>query len=312
MAAFYHAPQVIEAKALSRLTDWLPGSGIPPTVFLEGLATDTQGNVFVADVPYGRILKHDLDKGTWQVLTDYDGEPSGLALDLDGTLVYRCHPVTDFTDWGQTGMSDQTGLVYRLPKDGKLDTLLSNGVSPNGLVLSSDEKVLYVGMTRENSVWRYPLHVDGTTTEVSKFFSSFGIAGPDGLTVDSQGNLFICHPSLLSIIVVDRHGVPVARIVPPAGHGTSHPASPPARRPRGRPAHVRLLLVALLGLDGMDRRVVRLGLVTIDCEHDNHDDRDMHDTVNVIASEGVLPIVRIRGQDGGLINVHLTRVPTAT
>lgn len=39
----------------------------------------------------------------------------------------------------------------------------------------------------------------------------------------------------------------------------------------------------------------------IDQEHGNHDDRDMHDTVNVIASEGVSPIVRLRAGDYGLI-----------
>lgn len=38
-------------------------------------------------------------------------------------------------------MTDQTGVVYRLSSSGKLDTLLSNGISPNGLVLSPDEKV---------------------------------------------------------------------------------------------------------------------------------------------------------------------------
>jgi len=41
--------------------------------------------------------------------------------------------------------------------------------------------------------------------------------------------------------------------------------------------------------------------VIIDCEHGNHDDGDMHDVVNTIASEGVSPIVRIRAGDYGLI-----------
>lgn len=99
-------------------------------------------------------------------------------------------------------------------------------------------------MTRENSVWRLPLHADGTTTKVAKFcecravyerrarlralsleltrtVSGFGIVGPDGLTVDQSGNLFISHPSLVCIFVVTPHGVPLARIVPPEGHGTS-------------------------------------------------------------------------------------------
>ncbi|OXB40162.1 2,4-dihydroxyhept-2-ene-1,7-dioic acid aldolase [Cryptococcus neoformans] len=41
--------------------------------------------------------------------------------------------------------------------------------------------------------------------------------------------------------------------------------------------------------------------VIIDCEHGNHDDSDMHDTVNVIASENVSPIVRLRAGEYGLI-----------
>ena len=110
-------------------------------------------------------------------------------------------------------MTDQTGKVYRLSPDGKLDTLVENGISPNGLVLSLDEKFLYVAMTRANQVWRLPLHEDGTTTKVGVFFQSFGNVGSDGLALDEEGNLFICHPSLGSIFVVDTHGVPKARIV---------------------------------------------------------------------------------------------------
>jgi sugar lactone lactonase YvrE len=108
----------------------------------------------------------------------------------------------DFTDQGQTGMTDQSGLVYRLSPSGRLDTLLSNGISPNGLVLSPDEKVrghywilmrqrsgwrfmsspvqrssqvLYVAQTRDNSVWRLPLHKDGTTSKVCKFCESSSV-----------------------------------------------------------------------------------------------------------------------------------------
>lgn len=122
-----------------------------------------------------------------------------------------------FTDQGQTGMTDQTGKVYRLSPSGKLDCLVENGISPNGLVLSLDERFLYVAMTRANQIWRLPLHSDGTTTKAGLFFQSFGNAGPDGLTLDEQGNLFICHPSLGSVFVVDTNGVPKARIVSSAG-----------------------------------------------------------------------------------------------
>jgi sugar lactone lactonase YvrE len=117
-----------------------------------------------------------------------------------------------FTDQGQTSMVDPTGRVYRLCPDGRLDMLVSNGPSPNGLVLSPDEKFLYVAMTRSNEVWRLPLHPDGSTSKVGVFFRSFGNAGPDGLTIDEEGSLFVCHPSLGSVFVVDKHGIPKARI----------------------------------------------------------------------------------------------------
>jgi len=117
-----------------------------------------------------------------------------------------------FTDQGQTSMVDQTGKVYRLCSDGRLDLLVSNGISPNGLVLSPDERFLYVAMTRSNEVWRLPLNADGSTSKVGVFFRSFGNVGPDGLAIDEEGNVLICHPSLGAIFVVDKHGIPKLRI----------------------------------------------------------------------------------------------------
>lgn len=131
--------------------------------------------------------------------------PNDLIVDSKGNLY--------FTDQGQTGITDPTGKVYRLSAEGKLDTLVENGVSPNGLVLSLNEKFLYVAMTRANQVWRLPLHEDGTTTKGGVFFQSFGNAGPDGLALDEEGSLLICHPSLGSVFVVDSDGIPKARIV---------------------------------------------------------------------------------------------------
>ncbi|KXJ88340.1 hypothetical protein Micbo1qcDRAFT_123707 [Microdochium bolleyi] len=258
---FYAPPPTVTAELYVRIpdslrcigqeTEWRGGFASKfQNIFLEGPVADTEGNLFVVDVPYGRILKIDKTKNV-SVAGQWDGEPNGLVGNDDGTLVITDYkqgilsfdPTTGqvkpkltrknlerfkgpndliydskgnlyFTDQGQTGMTDPTGRVFRLSPQGKLDTLVDNGVSPNGLALSIDERFLYVAMTRANQVWRLPVfHEDGTTSKVGVFFQSFGNAGPDGLAVDEEGNLFICHPSLGSVFVVDTHGVPKARIV---------------------------------------------------------------------------------------------------
>ncbi|TKY84708.1 hypothetical protein EX895_005788 [Sporisorium graminicola] len=237
-------------RCTGQQTDWRGGSNPASlSIFLEGPTTDAQGNLYIVDVPFGRILKIDSITKRIDVEAQWDGEPNGLAITHDGYMLVTDYKrglllfdpktkqvlpylprrnlecwkgindlVVDskgcvyFTDQGQTGMSDPTGAAYRLHPDGKLDCLLDNGVSPNGIVLSPDEKWLYVAMTRSNAVWRMPVHPDGTTTKANLFFQSFGNSGPDGLTIDAEGNLFICHPSLATVFVVDKHGLPVCRI----------------------------------------------------------------------------------------------------
>ncbi|KAB2573740.1 6-deoxy-6-sulfogluconolactonase [Lasiodiplodia theobromae] len=263
---FYPAPPVIEARIWVRIpdelrctgqaTEWKGGSALPFSgIFLEGPTTDSQGNVFVTDIPYGRILKIDAEKNVSECVR-YDGEPNGMVLRGDGLMVVADYkqglllfdPSTQtisphltrrnlerfkgpndlivsstgelfFTDQGQTGITDPTGAVYRQSQGSRLDCLLHNGVSPNGLALTPDEHFLYVAMTRANAVWRLPLNADGSSTKAGVFFQSFGNAGPDGLAVDEEGSLFVCHPSLGCVFVVDKDGIPKARIAGDARGG---------------------------------------------------------------------------------------------
>jgi len=54
------------------------------------------------------------------------------------------------------------GRVYRYDIESeRLDLLLDTGQSPNGLVMNEREDVLYVAMTRGNSVWRLPIMPGG-------------------------------------------------------------------------------------------------------------------------------------------------------
>ena len=114
-----------------------------------------------------------------------------------------------FTDQGQSGLHDPSGRLYRLRPNGQLDLLLANVPSPNGVVLSPDERVLFVAATRGNCVWRVPLMDDGSVAKVGQFFSSYGPSGPDGLAMDAQGRLLVANPGLGYAWVLNKRAEPV-------------------------------------------------------------------------------------------------------
>jgi len=228
-------------------SDWADANrgGTPTDSFLEGPVFDAQGNLYVTDIPWGRIFRIDL-QGAWTLVAEYDGEPNGMKLLDAGTLLIadyknglmrldiasgtvtpylarrnseRFKGVNDlvfdragnlyFTDQGQSGLHDPTGRLYRLRPTGQLDLLLANVPSPNGVALSPDERILYLAVTRGNGVWRVPLLPDGSVSKVSQCFTSYGPSGPDGLAVDTEGRLLVANPGLGYVWVLNGRAEPV-------------------------------------------------------------------------------------------------------
>ncbi len=221
--------------------------------FLEGPVFDAAGNLYVTDIPFGRIFRIDA-AGAWSQIAEYAGEPNGMkflserelliadyrnglmACDIASGVVRpflerrnseRFKGVNDlvfdkagnlyFTDQGQTGLHDPTGRLYRLRPNGQLDLLLGNVPSPNGVALSPDERVLYLAVTRGNAVWRVPLLDDGSVSKVSAFFTSNGPSGPDGLAVDTKGRVIVANPGLGCAWVLNQQAQPDAVVRSPLG-----------------------------------------------------------------------------------------------
>jgi gluconolactonase len=66
-------------------------------------------------------------------------------------------------------------------------------------------------------VWRLPLMKDGSVAKVGRFCSTFGASGPDGLTMDKAGRLFVAHASLGHVFVFAPNGELIARVKSCAG-----------------------------------------------------------------------------------------------
>lgn len=94
---FYPPPPVIKAELYVRIPDdkrcigkdseWRGGfAGAFQHIFLEGPVVDDAGNLYVVDVPYGRILRIDTEKNVEACCT-WDGEPNGLVGTKDGHIL---------------------------------------------------------------------------------------------------------------------------------------------------------------------------------------------------------------------------------
>jgi gluconolactonase len=229
--------------------------------FLEGPVFDRQGRLYVTDIPHGRIFRIAPD-GTWDLVAEYDGWPNGLKIHRDRRIFITCYkngimlldpdtgsvtPFLDtagsegfrgvndltfagngdlyFTDQGQTGLQDPTGRVYRLRPSGELTCLIDTVPSPNGIVVDTAMKNLFVAVTRAQQIWRIPLGTSGLVSKVGVFAQLHGgMGGPDGIALDAEGCLIVAHTGFGSIWRLSPVAEPLLRVRSPAGISTTNVA----------------------------------------------------------------------------------------
>lgn len=275
--SLYPPPRNIDAEVWTTMPDAFRIKGVSPDwaaankpgrevdCFLEGPSFDREGNLWVTDIPHGRLFRIS-PEGEWTLAARYDGWPNGLKIHRDGSiwladykngimrfepdsgdmrvvvshrhsehfrgcndLVFDAGGILYFTDQGQSGMHMPNGRVYRYdPGADRLDLLLDTGQSPNGLILNEREDVLYVAMTRGNSVWRLPLMADGSVSKVGVFLQlSGGLSGPDGMARDAEGGVWVAHAGNGCVWGFSRMGEPSWRIRSATGLTTTNLAFSP-------------------------------------------------------------------------------------
>ncbi|MBS0560987.1 MAG: SMP-30/gluconolactonase/LRE family protein [Proteobacteria bacterium] len=227
--------------------------------FLEGACLDARGDLWLVDVPYGRLLRIDAD-GAWHLMHAYDGEPHGLALRPDGSFAvadYRhgliafdpatgaretlCGRVNTesfrglgdvkrapngdlwFTDPGRSSLSDPTGRLFRLRAgETRPELVLANLPYPNGVALSPDGVFVYVAVTRGQAVWRLLADAPDPVFPMAGVFAHLsGGLGPDGLAVGPAGQVAVAQAQAGRAYVFDALGDLIFRIFLPEGRWTT-------------------------------------------------------------------------------------------
>ena len=160
-----------------------------------GLKIHKDGRIFIADYKKG-LLQLDPKSGKIESVLETAFSESFKGLN---DLHFADNGDLYFTDQGQSGIADPSGRVWRLRggldgKAGELQRLVQNAPSPNGITLNGKNTQVYVAITRSQQIWRLPLMPGGTPSKTGVAIQlSGGHAGPDGIEMDAEDGLLVCH-----------------------------------------------------------------------------------------------------------------------
>lgn len=178
-----------------RIHKWSPDGTI--TVFMEGagrsngLFVDKKGNLLSCADMNNELWSIDKNKKVTVLVKDFEGKklngPNDLWVDAKGG-VYFTDPFYKRDYWTRTEKEIQEENVYYLSPAGKSLTVAAKEfVRPNGIVGSGDGKRLYVADINDHKTYVFTINPDGSLID-RKLFASMG---SDGMTVDSQGNVYL-------------------------------------------------------------------------------------------------------------------------
>lgn len=210
----------------NRIYQWKESEGV--SVFLEpsgftgtnyegmergsnGLTFDRQGRLTLCQHGDRRVARLGPEgKGFVSVVDHWEGKrfnsPNDLCFDRAGNLYFTDPPY---------GLGPKTPPemdffgVFRLGVDGKLTVVTREMERPNGIALSPDESILYVGSTHAPRpvTMAYPLRADGTAGPGTVFFDGTELIARtgrsglmDGMKVDVRGNLWATGPGGVMIL----------------------------------------------------------------------------------------------------------------
>lgn len=179
-----------------------------------GLALDSDGRLLIAEHGNRRISRLE-PNGSRTVLADrYHGKrlnsPNDLTVASDGSIYFTDPPFGLPEAFDDPGKELTFSGVYRLTSEGEL-TLLTDAIrAPNGIAFSPDGRTLYISNAdRADPVWfAFSVEPDGTIHNRRVFRSAAPFVtqyegAPDGMKVDSAGNLFASGPGGVYIFAAD-------------------------------------------------------------------------------------------------------------
>jgi gluconolactonase len=186
-----------------------------------GNTWDTTGELLTCEHVGRRVAREQSDGTLRTVVDSYEGKrlnsPNDIVVRSDGRIFFT-DPNYGLTEgFGQKGEQEQPCQgVYTVSPGGTIARVVDDFDQPNGLAFTPDEKYLYVNDTNRQHVRIFEVAADGALTKGRIFVDldpSFGPGVPDGMKVDTEGNVYVTGPS--GVWVITPQGIPQGIIMTP-------------------------------------------------------------------------------------------------
>jgi gluconolactonase len=185
-----------------------------------GLTLDGNGRLVLCQHGDRRVARMDAPLSSPQpkfaTLADrYDGKrfnsPNDVVFHSNGDMYFTDPPYGMPKQFDDPAREIPFQGVFRRGRDGTVTLLTREMTRPNGLAFSPDEKLLYVAQSDSAAaIWRvFDVKPDGTLGASRVLFDSTAMTKtlkglPDGLKIDTEGNLFATGPG--GVLVLSPQG----------------------------------------------------------------------------------------------------------
>lgn len=203
---------------------WTPDGQIStfrkPSNMANGNVYDSARRLVTCEHATSRVTRTEADGQLTVLASHYDGKqlnsPNDIIVDAAGAI-YFTDPSFGRMEYYGVPRDQELGFqgVYRIdPGSGDLQLVADDFGQPNGLCLSRDGRQLFINDTERAHIRVFEVRSDGSlaNSRVWAEPTGDGEGHPDGMKIDSLGNLYCTGPGGIHVFASDATCLGVIRI----------------------------------------------------------------------------------------------------